>query len=146
MLKMLKKPLVIATATAAVGLATISTQASAGDQVLGALIGGGIGAAIGHNSGSRNGTGVGAVVGAVIGSSIAASSGYYDRGYYDRGSYEPGYGYDGYYAPRAYAAPPPVYYGVPAATVVYSSGPRYVYERPRHRHYNGHRHDHRNWR
>ena len=56
MLKMLKKPLLIATATAAVGLATLSTQASAGDPVLGALIGGGIGAAIGHNTGSHNGT------------------------------------------------------------------------------------------
>jgi ABC-type multidrug transport system permease subunit len=37
---MLGKPLLIATLTAAVGLATISQQASAGDPVLGALIGG----------------------------------------------------------------------------------------------------------
>jgi hypothetical protein len=84
-MKMLRKPLLIATMTAALGLATISQQASAGDPLLGALIGGGIGAAIGHNAGGRDGGVVGGVLGAVVGSSIAASSNYYDRGYYDGG-------------------------------------------------------------
>ena len=44
---MLKKRLLIAAATVA-GTATLSPLASAGDPLLGALIGGGIGAAIGH--------------------------------------------------------------------------------------------------
>lgn len=106
---MFKKPLVIATMTAALGIATLSTQASAGDPVLGALVGGGIGAAIGHNAGGRDGGVVGGVLGAIVGSSIAAESG---RPYYN----------DGYYAPYGYYAPAPVYVG---PTVVYRSRPYY---------------------
>jgi hypothetical protein len=127
---MLKKPLVIATVAATLGMAVISTQASAGDPVLGAIIGGGIGAAIGHNAGGHNATAVGGVLGAIVGSSIAAQSGgYYDRGYYEGGyapapapvydygpSYGPAYGYAPAYGPAYYA---------PAPVVVYSSGSYY---------------------
>jgi len=113
---MLKKTLAIATAATALGMATVSTQAAAGDPVLGAIVGGGIGAAIGHNAGGRDGGVVGGVLGAIVGSSIAADSGYYDRGYYDGGYY--------YDAPRVYA--PPVYYApYYGPTVVYRSGPVY---------------------
>jgi Glycine zipper 2TM domain len=127
---MLKKPLLIATMTAALGLATLSQQASAGDPLLGALIGGGIGAAIGHNTGGRNGGVVGGVLGAVVGSSIAASSNYYDRGYYD-GGYAPGYG-------PAYYAPAPVY---AEPVFVYGSG----YSYPRYGRYE-HAYARRDWR
>jgi len=123
---MLKKPLIIATVTAALAMGAVSTQASAADPLLGALIGGGIGAAIGHDVNRHNGAAVGGVLGAIVGSSIAAESnyGYYDRnsGYYDRG-YDSGYD-SGYYAPA------PAYYGpayYPAPVVVYRSSPRYVY-------------------
>ena len=112
---MLKKPLAIAATAAALGMGLVSTQASAGDPVLGALLGGGIGAAIGHNVNERNGGVVGGVLGAIVGSSIAASDGYYDRGYYNGGYYAaPAYGY---YAPA-------VVYGGPS--VVYRSSPRYA--------------------
>jgi hypothetical protein len=135
---MLKKPLMIATMTAALGIATLSTQASAGDPVLGALVGGGIGAAIGHNAGGRDGGVVGGVLGAIVGSSIAAESGrgYYGDGYYDNG-YAPAYGY----APApsyGYYAPAPVYVG---PSVVYRSRP-YYYNAPRYVEYrSGYRHD-----
>ena len=129
---MFKKPLVIATMTAALGIATLSTQASAGDPVLGALVGGGIGAAIGHNAGGRNGGVVGGVLGAIVGSSIAAESGrpYYNDGYYG----------DGYYAPAPSYGYAPAYVG---PTVVYSSGPYY---RPYHPRYVEYRAPRREWR
>ena len=111
---MLKKPLAIAAAAAALGMGLVSTQASAGDPVLGALIGGGIGAAIGHSTGGHNGGVWGGVLGALVGSSIAASDGYYDRGYYN----------GGYYAAPGYYAPAVVYGG---PSVVYRSSPRYGY-------------------
>ena len=122
----LKKPLLIASLTAAVGMAAVSTQAQAGDPLVGALIGGGIGAAIGHDVNRHGGAAVGGLLGAVVGSSIAADSGpYYSRGY------APAYGYDGgYYAPAPVYAEPvyagPVYpsYGV---SYVYGGGPRYYY-------------------
>ena len=124
---MLKKPLVIATVTAALAMGAVSTQASAADPLLGALIGGGIGAAIGHDVNRHNGAAVGGVLGAIVGSSIAAES---NRGYYDGGYYDRGYG-DGYYAPApAYYGPAPAYYGpayYPSATIVYRSSPRYGY-------------------
>lgn len=155
----LKKPLMIATLSAAVVLGAIPTQASAADPLLGALIGGGIGAAIGNSSNRHHGGAVGGLIGAVIGSSIAADSNryyggryddrgysgerYYDDRYDDRGSYgeryyapapsyayAPSYGYAPYYAPA---------YG---ASIVFSSGPSY-------RDYGHRRHsrDHRrNWR
>jgi hypothetical protein len=119
---MLKKPLMIATLVAAMATATISTEAAAGDPLLGALIGGGIGAAVGHGHG-RDGGVVGGVVGALVGSSIAANSGPY------YGGYGPRYYDDGYYAPAApvYYGPAygPAYYG--GATIVYRSGPGYAY-------------------
>lgn len=136
---MLKKPLVIATMTAALGIATLSTQASAGDPVLGALVGGGIGAAIGHSAGGRDGGVVGGVLGAIVGSSIAAQSGpgYYNDGY----APAPGYGY----APApsyGYYAPAPVYVG---PRVVYRSAPYYAHY-PRYVDYRGgYRHDRRDW-
>lgn len=118
----LKKPLMIATLTAAVALGAVSQKAEAADPLLGALIGGGIGAAIGHDVNRHGGGAVGGIIGAVIGSSIAADSNhYYDRGYYGARYYAPAPSY-GYYAPAPvyrYARP---YYG---NTVVYSSGPRY---------------------
>ncbi len=125
----LKKPLLIASLSAALALGAVSTRANAADPILGALIGGGIGAAIGHDINRHNGGAVGGVLGAVIGSSIAADAnryGYYDDRYYG----------DRYYAPApsyGYYAPPPAYYAPPVigATVVYSSGPRYY----GHRHY-----------
>ena len=144
----LKKPLLIASLSAAVALGAVSTKANAADPVLGALIGGGIGAAIGHDINRHNGGAAGAVVGAVIGSSIAASSNYYNDGYY--GPAAPAYGYAapapsygysyapapsyGYYAPAA-----PYYYAPPVVgtSIVFSSGPRYY--GPRH-YYRGHRH------
>jgi hypothetical protein len=133
---MFKKPLLIATMVATLGAATLSTEASAGDPVLGALIGGGIGAAIGHDVNHHNGAVVGGVLGAIVGSSIAANSGPY---YGDSGYYAPS---PGYFAPApspGYFAPAPVYYGAP----VYRS--RAVYVAPRYvRHYD--RHDHRYYR
>ena len=134
---MLKKPLVIASVAALLGAATLSTQAKAADPIFGALVGGALGAGIGHAVDGRHGAGVGAAIGAFAGAVGAANSPYYgDSGYY--GAPAPYYGPT--YAPVApaygygygynYAAP--VY---PAATIVYSSGPRY-----------GHRHSHRNHR
>ena len=73
----LKKPLMIATLAAAVGLGAVSTQAQAADPLLGALIGGGIGAAIGDSTHHRNGAAVGSVIGALVGSSIAHDSNRY---------------------------------------------------------------------
>ena len=141
----LKKPLLIASLSAAVALGAVSTKANAADPVLGALIGGGIGAAIGHDINHHNGGAAGAVVGALVGSSIAASSNYYNDGYY--GPAAPAYGYSAPapaygYAPApsyGYYAPPPYYYAAPVigASIVYGSGPRYY--GPRH-HYRGHRH------
>ena len=122
----LKKPLLIATLTATVAMAAVSTKAEAGDPVLGALIGGGIGAAIGHDVNRHGGAAVGGVLGAIVGSSIAADSGrYYDRGYgyYDGGPryYSgPAYGAS-YYAPSYYAPAYPSY----GVTYVYRDGPRY---------------------
>jgi len=110
---MSKKPLWIATFGAAVALATLSTQANAGDPVAGMLIGGGIGAAVGGPPG--------AAVGAILGS-LAASDPYYDRGYYGRRSYGPRY------AQRDYYAPPPAYY--PPAAAYYSPGPAYYRAEP----------------
>ena len=52
----------------------MSPSASAGDPLLGALIGGGIGAAIGHGVNGRNGAWVGGTLGAVTGASMAANS------------------------------------------------------------------------
>jgi hypothetical protein len=123
---MLNRPLVVATITAALAVATVSTRAEAGDPVLGALIGGGIGAAIGHGINGRHGGVAGGVVGAIVGSSIAAnSSGYYDNGYY---APAPRYYASApvYYSAPApvYYAPSPVYYG---PSVVVSSGPYYGY-------------------
>ena len=122
---MLRKPLLIAVlAATAAGAGTLSPSASAGDPLLGALIGGGIGAAIGHGVNGRTGAWVGGTLGAVTGASIAASSG----GYYGGGYYGPSDGF---------VAPAPVYYGSPAqyyapvpvyraSTVVYRSGPVYA--------------------
>src|ERR1700674_4702497 len=125
--QMLKKPLMVATLAAAMATATISTEAAAGDPLLGALIGGGIGAAVGHGHG-RDGGVVGGVLGAIVGSSIAANSG----GYYD--GYGPRYYDDGYYAPAAPVYSAPAYYGLaygPAyyggATIVYRSHSNYAY-------------------
>jgi hypothetical protein len=124
----LKKPLMIATLTAAVAMGAVSTRASAADPLLGALIGGGIGAAIGHDVNRHNGGAVGGVIGAVIGSSIAADSNrYYGDRYYDDGYYERPYYGERYYAPApvygyGYA---PYYAPVYGASIVYSSGPYY---------------------
>src|SRR5260221_4189885 len=79
---MLKKPLAIAATAAALGMGVVSTQASAGDPVLGALLGGGIGAAIGHNAGGRDGGVVGGEHGAPVRSAIPESSGHCDRRYF----------------------------------------------------------------
>jgi hypothetical protein len=144
------KPLVVATATALVGLgvATFSPKASAADPALGAIIGGGLGAVIGHQFHHRNGAAVGGALGAIIGATSAAESnrygygygyGYYDDDDYDRRYYAPrSYGY---YAPPppVYYAPAPVYYGPPAYY-----GPSIVIGGTyghRHRH-----HRHRHWR
>jgi hypothetical protein len=139
----LKKPLLIASLSAALALGAVSTKANAADPVLGALIGGGIGAAIGHDVNRHGGAAVGGVIGAVVGSSIAQSSNYYNDGYYGDRYYAPAPSYGYYSAPApayGYVAPPPAYYAAPAigATFVYSSGPRYY----GHRHYyrGGHRH------
>jgi hypothetical protein len=138
-IQMFKKPLVIATVTAALAMGAVSTQAAAADPLLGALIGGGLGAAIGHSVNGQRGGVVGGVLGAIVGSSIAAdSNGYYDRGYYDSGYYDRSSYDSGYYAPA------PAYYGpayYPAPVVVYRSSPRYVYE-PRYRSYG---HDYRSY-
>ncbi len=133
---MLNKPLVVAAIAATVATATLSMEASAGDPVLGALLGGGVGAAIGHNINGRDGAWVGGALGAVTGASIAANSrGYYDSGYYVNNGYYGGAYYGNantyyapapvYYAPPSvYYAPAPVYYARPA--VVYRSAPVYV--------------------
>ena len=144
------KPLLIATLVAATGLVAVSTEASAADPALGALIGGGIGAAIGHNVGHGGGaTAAGAVVGALVGSSVAASSNYYGQPYYD-GGYAPApvygpapvYSAPVYSAPvyESYYAPAPVY---AAPTVVIGStwgGHRYYAPHHVYRHWDGHRH------
>ena len=137
---MLKKPLVIASIAALMGAATLSTQAKAADPNIGALVGGALGAGIGHAVDGRHGAGVGAAIGAFAGAVGAANSPYYGDGYYGGPSasyYGPSYGPT--YAPVAPVAPVYGYgYGYatvyPAATIVYSSGPRY---------YGGHRHNHR---
>ena len=72
---MLKKTLAIATIATSVAAATLSPPASAGDPLLGALVGAGIGAAIGHGVNGSNGAWVGGTLGAVTGASIAANSG-----------------------------------------------------------------------
>jgi hypothetical protein len=129
---MTKKPLWIATLGSALALATVSTQAQAGDPVAGMLIGGGIGAAVAGPPG--------AAVGAILGS-LAASDPYYDRGYYGRGYYAPRYAQREYYAApayyppaAAYYAPGPAYYNYEPAYygpgVVYRSERRYA-EAPR---------------
>ena len=138
---MLKKPLVIASIAALMGAATLSTQAKAADPIFGALVGGALGAGIGHAVDGRHGAGVGAAIGAFAGAVSAANSPYYGGGYYGGGGY-----YDNgprYYAPT-YAPVAPAYgygYGYapayPAATIVYSSGPRY-YGGHRHRHHRSH--------
>ena len=133
-----KKPLLIATLTAAVAMAAVTTKAQAADPVLGALIGGGIGAAIGHDVNRHNGAAVGGVLGAIVGSSIASSSGYYDRDYYN-GGYATNYYAPGYYSPGYYAAPAPVYSYAP---VYPSYGVSYVYrDTPRYRGHYYTRHD-----
>lgn len=133
---MLKKPLIIAsTAAILMGSATLSTQAKAADPIFGALVGGALGAGIGHAVDGRHGAGVGAAIGAFAGAVSAANSPYY----HDNGYYAP--------APRYYGptyAPAPVYgYGYaapayPAATIVYSSGPRYHGHRHRNHYRDGH--------
>jgi hypothetical protein len=137
----LKKPLLIASLSAAVALGAVSTKAEAADPLLGALIGGGIGAAIGHDVNRHHGGAVGGVIGAVIGSSIAADSNrYYGDRYYGDRYYDDGYYGERYYAPApsyGYYAPAPSYYYAPpviGASIVYSSGPRYGS-----RYYGGHR-------
>src|SRR6266478_10046653 len=135
---MLKKTLVIGTIATAVAAATLPTPASAGDPVLGALVGGGIGAAIGHGVNGRNGAWVGGTIGALTGASIAANSGYYNGGYDNGGYYGPPATYSApapvYYGGSAtYYSPPPVYYAPPVVVVrprpVYGYGyaPRYGY-------------------
>ena len=115
---MLKKPLMTAALIAGLAAATFSTQASAHDPVLGALIGGGIGAAVGGPPG--------AAIGAIIGLAAGADPYYHEPRYYDRGYSAPRYYDRGYYAPApTYYAPAPVYYG-PA--VAYRSYPSYAYD------------------
>ena len=142
----MKRPLLIATVSAALAAATLSIQASACDPIPGALIGGGIGAAIGNAPG--------AAVGAIIGSAITAGApcysygrpypereyvgrGYVDRGYaereyVDRRYVDRGYADDRYYE-RSYYAPEPVYYAPPpvyyAPAVYYGSYRPYSYPR-----------------
>jgi hypothetical protein len=122
---MFKKPLLIAATALTLGTTLVSTEASAGDPGLGALLGGAIGAAIGHNVNGHNGAVVGGVLGALTGASIAANSGpYYDGGYAGPPAayYPPA---PAYVAPApVYYAPTPVYYAPPA--VVYRSRPVYV--------------------
>ncbi len=125
---MLKKPLIIAMLATSAVAAGVSQPASAGDPVLGALIGGGIGAAIGHSVNGHNGAWVGGALGALTGASIAASSGYYyDGGYYGQPAYAaPASVYGG-----AYVAPPPVYYSAPPVyygpSVVVAARPYYAH-------------------
>ena len=111
---MSKKPAWIATLGAALALATLSTQAHAGDPVAGMLIGGGIGAAVAGPPG--------AAVGAILGSIAATSDPYYDRRYYGQRYYGQHY-YEPRYAEREYYAPPPAYY--PPAAAYYAPGPAY---------------------
>jgi hypothetical protein len=109
-----RKPLIITAALAAtVGITALSSQAHAGDPLLGAVLGAGIGAAIGHGVQGRDGAVVGGAIGAIAGASIAASSSsYYDTGYYG--------------APPAVAPAQPYYGSVPVyfqpAPVVYPRG------------------------
>jgi len=143
---MRKKPLLIATMAIAVAAATFSTQAAAGDPVLGAVIGGGIGAAVGGPPGAA----VGAVIGSIIGAESNRHHGYYDRdrryypddrGRYDRRYYERGYAAPAYYEPApVYYEPAPVYYA-PGPAIVYRSGPTYAYNTRYVRNY-----DRRDWR
>ena len=127
---MLKKPLMTAALIAGLAAAAFSTEASAQDPVLGALVGGGIGAAVGGPPGAA----VGAILGLAIGADpYYRGPRYYDR-YYGRGYYAPAPVYYAptptYYAP-AYYAPPPVYYGVYRYP---SYGYRYRYARSYYRH------------
>jgi hypothetical protein len=150
---MLNKTLVIGTLATAMATATLSPPASAGDPVLGALVGGGIGAAIGHSVSGSSGAWVGGALGAVTGASIAANAGYYGDGYYGGGIYGPPAGYaapvsahygaaPAYYAPPRVYAPrrvfvrPPVYVAAPVVVVrsrpfvVNAYGPRYPVRGP----------------
>jgi hypothetical protein len=148
----LRKPVLIASLAAALGLGAVCTQASAADPALGALVGGGIGAVIGHNVGHGGGaTAAGAVVGALVGSSVAASSNYYGQPYYDSGYYAPppaayapppAYAYsEPVYAPPVYStyyAPAPVYAG--PSIVIGSGWGHHYYGHHVYRHWDGHRH------
>ena len=104
----MKKPLLVATITAAAIAATFSGRAAAShDYVAGALVGGGIGAAVGGPPG--------AAIGAILGLAITDSHHHYydDRRYYgrhydryrepvgyDRGPRHRDYGYERGYAQR----------------------------------------------
>ncbi|MEP7206041.1 MAG: hypothetical protein ABI920_03815 [Casimicrobiaceae bacterium] len=136
---MLKRPVLIATVAATMATAALSTQANAGDPVLGALVGGGIGAAIGHSINGVHGAWAGGALGAVVGASAAADSNryYYGGGYAGPSAYygptttyyQPAPTYyqpaPVYYEPApVYYAPAPVYYA--PSRVIYRSGPRYV--------------------
>lgn len=74
--------------------AVLSSEAMAGDPVVGAIIGGGVGAAVGKSMGGRDGAVVGGMLGAMTGVIVATDKNgrrevqyqtrYEDRGYRDR--------------------------------------------------------------
>lgn len=82
----------------ATGLTLAAGNASASDEVFGALLGGATGAVIGHAVGGRDAAVAGGAFGAIVGAAAASDDRYYGD----------------YYGPRrVYGPPPPVYYGPP---------------------------------
>lgn len=100
----------------------VSTEAMAGDPVVGAIIGGGVGAAVGKSMGGRDGAVVGGMLGAMTGVMIAA-----DRD----GRREP----DDHvrhddYRDRDYREPARLVYAHPEPRVIYRDAPVVVVRQP----------------
>ena len=99
--------------------AVLSSEAMAGDPVVGAIIGGGVGAAVGKSMGGRDGAVVGGMLGAMTGVIVATDrngrrEADYRVRYEDRGYREPDYRDQDY---REYDR----------ARIVYREAPRVIY-------------------
>ena len=132
-----------------------STQAMAGDPVVGAIIGGGVGAAVGKSMGGRDGAVVGGMLGAMTGVMIANEKGGHSEPDY-RGRDERHDHYEGHerYEVRertriVYRDAPTVIYREAPVVVVRERAPRVVVvERDRHPgkgHGWGRGHHHKKW-
>lgn len=137
--------------------AVFSTEALAGDPVVGAIIGGGVGAAVGNSIGGRDGAVVGGMLGAMTGVIVATDKdGRRDTDYRVRHEdrYDRDYGHDWVddcddrdhgYSRVIYRHAPPVVYQPAHVVVVRQPAPRVVYVRdwhPGHDYGHGHGYGH----